>query len=137
MTVDPATAPDDKEPGDKCPDSFLNVEVVANEPFLDADFCFKFKPGKIGDTVFCDLNDDGNQDAGEPGIGGVIINLRCAGPDNRFFTRDDIRARQITNADGKYLFEDVPAGRCRVTVRSSSVPDDKERGKNCPKRFNI
>ena len=80
MTVDPATAPEDKEPGDNCPESFDNIDVVADEPFLDADFCFKFKTGSIGDTVFCDKNNNGIQDNGDTGIQGVEVNLACTTP---------------------------------------------------------
>ncbi|MCH8295236.1 hypothetical protein IH992_29485, partial [Candidatus Poribacteria bacterium] len=34
-------------------------------------------PGEIGDTVFCDTNDNGSQDAGEPGINDVKVTLTC------------------------------------------------------------
>jgi len=39
------------------------------------------EPALIGDTVFCDLNDNGTQEDGEPGIPDVVVHLVCAGPD--------------------------------------------------------
>ena len=34
----------------------------------------------------CDLNDDGIQDDGEPGIEGVVVNLTCTAPDGTVYT---------------------------------------------------
>ena len=132
VTVDPATAPDDKEPGDNCPDTF-NVDVAAGESFLDADFCFKFRSGKIGDTVFCDRNNNGVQDADDPGIEGVTVNLVCTAPDGTV-----INDSQPTDANGNYLFTGIPANsNCEVTVDPATAPDDKEPGDNCPDTFNV
>ena len=39
VTVDPATTPEGFEPGDNCIDTY-NIELLAGESFLDADFCF-------------------------------------------------------------------------------------------------
>ena len=88
VEIDPATAPPDKVPG-MCP-LIVSVDLQAGESFLDADFCFvNPPPGCIGDTVWCDADDDGIQDAGEPGIPDVIVLLLCAGPDGIFGTADD------------------------------------------------
>ena len=35
--------------------------------------------GEIGDFVWLDLDGDGVQDAGEPGLGGVTVELRDSG----------------------------------------------------------
>ncbi|WP_223624354.1 SdrD B-like domain-containing protein [Microbacterium sp. EST19A] len=58
--------------------------------------------GSIGDTVWRDENRDGAQDAGEPGVAGVTVVLRDgAGAEV---------ARTTTDADGHYLFDDLPLG---------------------------
>ena len=44
------------------------------------DIVFARDPGEIGDTVFCDVDDDGQQDPGDPGIPGVLVELACVGP---------------------------------------------------------
>ncbi|MBX2825779.1 MAG: hypothetical protein KTR33_13685, partial [Gammaproteobacteria bacterium] len=57
--------------------------------------------GSIGDFVWNDLDEDGIQDAGESGIGGVTVNLlNSAG---------DVIATTSTEADGSYLFTDLLA----------------------------
>jgi hypothetical protein len=76
--------------------------------------------GRIGDTVYCDANGNGTQDAGEAGIAGVKVTLLCKdGAGNVVAT-----AEATTDANGKYLFIDVPAGVCEVTVDTSSVTGD-------------
>ncbi len=128
VTLDPATTPAGKVPG-LCPDSF-SINLGPAESYLDADFCF-ITPGQIGDTVFCDPDLDGMQSPGEPGIEGVTVNLTCAGPDGMLGTADDYTDSQTTDADGHYLFENIPPGDCEVMVDSSTAPPDKVPGV-CP-----
>lgn len=70
--------------------------------------------GAIGDTVFDDLNDDGVQNPGEPGIPGVRLELR-AGSSPALF------ADQVTDADGNYLFSGLPADTFTVDVDESTL----------------
>ncbi len=87
------------------------------------------EPGEIGDTVFCDIDDDGVQDPGEPGIPGVTITLTCPG----------VVRTEVTDVNGKYLFTDVePDVMCSVVVDQSSSPalDDKVIGQ-CPETFDV
>jgi hypothetical protein len=87
------------------------------------DVDFGYQPlGAIGDTVFEDTNGNGIQDAGEPGISGVTVDLTCAGADGTFGTADDIIASAITDGSGNYLFEDLPAGACEVNPDETTVP---------------
>jgi hypothetical protein len=60
---------------------------------------------EIGDLVWEDLNRDGIQDEGEPGVPGVIVNLHDAS--------DTMIATLTTDADGKYVFQ-VPPGAYRI-----------------------
>ncbi len=75
--------------------------------------------GQIGDTIWLDLDLDGNgtQDPGEPGIPGVEVTLTGAGPDGVLGTADDVvYPTQTTGPDGTYLFENLPSGDFQVTV---------------------
>ena len=63
---------------------------------IDGAPCEELRPYKIGDTAFLDLSDDGVQQAGEPGIPGVVMEQ----VDGNGFIVD----RTITDADGKYHF---------------------------------
>ena len=136
VTVDEFSLLPGKE-GGACPFEF-NVNLDPGESFLDADFCFRKKPGSIGDTVFCDGDNDGFQDLpDEPGIEGVTVTLTCAGDDGQIGTADDIVDTQTTNANGNYLFTGVPTNMdCTVTVDEFSLLPGKEGGA-CPFEFNV
>ncbi len=59
-------------------------------------------PASIGDFVWLDEDQNGVQDAGEPGLPDVIVHLRdCQG---------GILAETMTDADGLYVFADVAPG---------------------------
>jgi hypothetical protein len=61
--------------------------------------------GAIGDFVWNDLNHDGIQNAGEPGIPGVTMQLYNAGPDGLVGGGDDILVTTTTtDAFGNYVF---------------------------------
>jgi protocatechuate 3,4-dioxygenase beta subunit len=63
--------------------------------------------GSVGDYVWNDINKNGVQDAGEPGIGGVTVRLVNA-------TTNTIIATTTTDVTGKYIFNDVPIGDYKV-----------------------
>ncbi|QCR20475.1 SdrD B-like domain-containing protein [Agrococcus sp. SGAir0287] len=74
--------------------------------------------GQVGDTVFHDEDRDGVQDAGEPGIEGVTVQLVDA--------QGNVVAETVTDADGRYLFEDVAPGDYVVRIDLSTVPEGYE-----------
>ncbi|MGB3636751.1 MAG: SdrD B-like domain-containing protein [Rivularia sp. (in: cyanobacteria)] len=79
--------------------------------------------GSLGDTVYNDLNNNGQQDQGEPGIAGVIVNYAGTGPDGVFgesLTDDDTSGNTRTDANGRYTFPNLPAGTYRVTINDQS-----------------
>ncbi|MCR1781024.1 carboxypeptidase regulatory-like domain-containing protein [Nocardioides carbamazepini] len=63
----------------------------------------------VGDLVWLDEDRDGRQDAGEPGIPGVVLVL--VGPDGQPVT--DVFGQPVgprtTDAEGRYSFDDLPA----------------------------
>ena len=68
----------------------------------------------IGDRVWYDFNGDGVQDASEPGIPNVTLKLtNCA---------STIYLTRVTDANGNYLFEGLPALTFCVIVDTTTLP---------------
>ncbi|WP_394940460.1 SdrD B-like domain-containing protein [Psychromicrobium sp. YIM B11713] len=78
--------------------------------------------GSIGDKVWFDRNSNGVQDAGEPGVAGVTVHLL----DGNGQPVNDANGNPITtttDADGNYLFPNLPAGDYKVKV---DLPADRK-----------
>lgn len=104
-------------------DSFSDVTLTSAVPNnLLQDFGYVFKSGTIGDTIYSDLNGNGTQDSGEPGIDGVTVNLVFAGVDGVFGNGDDQTFTTTTANGGKYLFNSLLAGKYQVAVDTNSSP---------------
>lgn len=73
-----------------------------------------YRPASVGDYVWEDVNGNGIQDSGEPGIGGVTVNLHYAGPNGAFGDGDDTTATTTTNSSGEYTFTNLPPGNYKV-----------------------
>ncbi len=74
-----------------------------------------YQPASIGDRVWNDINKNGIQDEGEPGVAGVTVNL---------YTQSGITlATTITDANGSYSFDGL---RQRLYYLQFSLPDDFE-----------
>jgi hypothetical protein len=71
--------------------------LSADDVILHADFGYPpaGTSGSIGDTVYLDLDGNGSQSAGEPGLAGVTLNLR---------TGSGVIASMVTDANGNYDF---------------------------------
>jgi hypothetical protein len=72
-------------------DLTADAGIIFNTPSLTA---------SVGDHVWLDIDADGVQDAGEPGVSGVTVTLYNSGV---------AVATTITDANGNYLFTNVPA----------------------------
>ncbi len=95
--------------------SFENCAVVEYEdargtPYDPVEDCdinqIEDEDWLLGDRVWEDLNQNGLQDAGEPGFAGIDVNLLDLG--------GNILATTTTNADGEYFFLNVAAGEYRI-----------------------
>ena len=60
---------------------------------------------EIGNRVWNDIDANGRQDAGEPGIANVNVALRSPGADGIYNTGDDQVWNTVTDADGNYYFD--------------------------------
>ena len=84
----------------------------------------------VGDFVWIDVNDDGNQDPGEPGIGGVTLTLTDV--NDLVDPLDDVVvATTVTRSDGSYLFS-ASAGDYVISVDAATVPADLTLGTSSP-----
>ncbi|MDY7092239.1 MAG: choice-of-anchor A family protein [Acidobacteriota bacterium] len=72
------------------------------------------QPASLGDRVWWDTNGDGVQDAGEPSLNSVVIDLLDAG--------DNVVATTVTGPDGQYGFGDLAPGTYTVVVDASTLP---------------
>lgn len=94
-----------------------------NPDDLDQDFAYTGETaGLIGDTVWFDIDADGVQDVGEVGFSGVDVTLVWFGPDGIEGTADDVSQVETTDADGLYLFDNLPEGDFRVSVDPLTLP---------------
>ncbi|MBK9462530.1 MAG: carboxypeptidase regulatory-like domain-containing protein [Sphingobacteriales bacterium] len=89
----------------------ITTNLSSGETDLTLDFPYVV-PGVIGDFVWLDIDEDGNQDQGEPGIEGITVILYLNGTQI---------ATTTTNANGTYLFENLAPG--NYTVSLSNIPD--------------
>jgi uncharacterized repeat protein (TIGR01451 family) len=69
--------------------------------------------GSLGDFIWRDIDGDGVQDGGEPGIDGVTVNL-SGGPTGPLST--------VTSDGGYYEFIDLTPGTYTVTVDAGTLP---------------
>ena len=102
--VSPANVGNDATDSDADPTMMLmshvtNLSSGEYDDTLDAGF---FNKAKLGDFVWHDLDADGQQDAGEPGIPNATVHLKDG--------NGNIIASTTTNASGFYLFDNLMPG---------------------------
>lgn len=75
-------------------------------------------PAKLGDTIWLDLDGDGTQDPGEPGLPGVTVGLYDAS--------NNLINTATTDANGHYTFAGLADGTYTVRVGTASLPGGLE-----------
>jgi protocatechuate 3,4-dioxygenase beta subunit len=80
----------------------MTVTLTEGQAYVDADFGF-VNYASVGDHVWEDLNGNGLQDAGEPGIAGVTVRLLDK-------TGATVVRTTTTDASGNYLFSSLTPG---------------------------
>jgi hypothetical protein len=93
------------------------INPVAGEEVEDLDFG-RILPGAVGDTIYADNNGNGIQDAGEPGLAGVLVELYQGS------TFTTLLGSTTTDAAGRYLFRNLVDGTygARIDVSAGSLP---------------
>ena len=77
--------------------SYVLCEGERTDPNEPPPICNPLRPYIVGDTVFNDMDGDGVQDGGEPGIPGVVVNLLDSSGEQILTT--------TTGSGGTYTFE--------------------------------
>ncbi|MEM1179709.1 MAG: SdrD B-like domain-containing protein [Acidobacteriota bacterium] len=110
VQLDPSTVPASLDPNPTNTDDEWEVTLAGGEAVSSADFGLTAAGpvGTVGDLVWLDLDADGVQDGGEPGIEGVTVALTD--------TAGNVLATTATDADGAYSFTGLDAGSYRVEV---------------------
>jgi hypothetical protein len=88
------------------------VVIALGSGVTDNNVDFGFTPpcaAQIGDLVWNDVNGNGIQDTGEPGIAGVTMNLRNAATNSILQTTTTL-AGGMANTTGNYIFKGLCAG---------------------------
>ncbi len=88
------------------PDVLSEIALVGGEDSIKNDFA-EARPASLCGYVYHDANNNGLRDAGEQGIGDVSVALRDAGGLYTGLT-------EITDATGKYCFDDLQPGTYNV-----------------------
>jgi hypothetical protein len=102
------------------PEGYYQIALASGQDFLDADFGYRLFDGTlagIGDYVWSDSENDGVQDPGEPGIGGVEVSIYRVNSDGSLTLNEDAVDQNgvaggitTTEADGSYFFSGLAPG---------------------------
>ena len=100
----------------------LNLAALGDLNDIDAGY---YLPAAIGNFVWDDLNGDGIQDFGEPGINGVTVTLT-----GTTGAGAAVNLAQATNPGGFYQFTDIVPGNYRINFAPGGayVPSVKDAG---------
>jgi SdrD B-like domain/GEVED domain len=110
--------PDTNANGEPDPTTTINTATSANAYFVSGrptnpatgTATVTINPrGSIGDRVWWDLNANGTQDSGEPGLANVLVTLSNG-------------AQTTTDANGNYLFSGLVNGTYDVTISTATLP---------------
>ncbi len=95
---------------------------IAGADIANHDFGY-LGSGVISDRIWLDVNGDGFQDAGEPGLAGVRVDVLFAGDDGDFSTAaDNWNLSTVSDANGLYSFDHLPDGNYRIAPNSLDLP---------------
>ncbi|AUG79203.1 hypothetical protein CFP65_4456 [Kitasatospora sp. MMS16-BH015] len=98
------------------------VQLTGGTNYLDLDMgLLKPLPNSLGDFVWEDVNKNGLQDAGEPGVAGVKVFL-LDGSGKNVLDGSGQPVSAVTDASGKYLFDKLPNGTYGVKFDLTTVP---------------
>jgi protocatechuate 3,4-dioxygenase beta subunit len=91
-----------------------SAAIADNNSNLTVDFGFSERL-RVGNLVWNDANNNGEADAGEAPIGGVLVQL--------LNSSGTVIAETVTNAQGVYYFDGLNPGDYRIGIPSDQTPD--------------
>lgn len=101
----------------------VDLTLALDEDNDGVDFGYRgLANASLGDWVWLDLDGDGQQQSGEPGLAGVQLMVIQAGTDLLFGTADDVVYTVTTDAAGMYSAPGLPAGSVTVRIVPSTLP---------------
>jgi uncharacterized protein (DUF2141 family) len=92
--------------------------MAAGQTDFTHDVGYRQGDGSIGNVVWRDVNANGTQEVGEPGVANAQVQIRWAGFDGVLNTNDDVVNSRTTNSLGYYQFTGLPAGTYRLRVNT-------------------
>ncbi len=99
-------------------DRFVGVGLQSGDAGTNYNFC-EHLPASVKGFVWHDANDNGVKESGESGIAGTVVQL--------FDANGDMVAETVTDADGRYCFNDLYAGQYKIVeIQPSAYIDGKE-----------
>jgi hypothetical protein len=118
------TLPEDDTANTDSMDDSIPVSVIAGETDDRNDFVERapVKPNTVavGDYIWIDANENGQQDASETGLAGATVTLMDK--EGKPVLLDGVTVEPIkTGVDGKYLFSNLPEGEYSISV---AAPQD-------------
>ncbi len=78
------------------------IAVSGGQTNTTGDFGYYLMVSELGDYVWYDINDNGLQDGGEPGLAGVKVTLRISYPNG-----NQIVMQTLTDSSGRYRFANL------------------------------
>ncbi|OQX02024.1 MAG: hypothetical protein BWK73_44095, partial [Thiothrix lacustris] len=119
VTDGDTTSPEDDAANTDTTDNRIPVTVIAGETDDRNDFVERapVKPNTVavGDYIWIDTNQDGQQNVGETGLAGATVTLLDK-DGNPVVLDGTTVAPMVTAADGKYLFGNLPEGEYSIRV---------------------
>jgi hypothetical protein len=76
--------------------------TLSGNTIANADFGYYGGPASLGNWVWNDVDQNGVQDSGEPGLAGVVVQLTITWPD-----ASTTHVKTVTNASGYYYFDNL------------------------------
>jgi len=83
-------------------DPYTITNITGGVTNTTGDFGYYLVTSELGDYVWYDINGNGIQDGGEPGLSGVRVSLNIHYPDN-----SEINMETYTDATGRYRFRNL------------------------------
>lgn len=116
MVIDIVMTPTNNDGGDIYENTTSGRAQGVTQPVGPASREVRIIESSIGDFVWEDLNANGVQDAGEPGVAGFPVSL--VGED---LDGNPVSHTTTTDADGKYSFPDLASGTYTVTFDPNAL----------------